>query len=164
MNARVAAVGSCSHLPRGRSALQATILRRRLACLALAALAPVALASTPAWREVTRDDEGNRYFLDTASIDRNGEQVAALVRTDFARPRKAPTTGDPVFAHIDALIVDCANLASALETRTLRLANGDEVALPSNARDELRFYRAQPGSVAERVLTAVCDARRSRVR
>jgi hypothetical protein len=126
--------------------------------------APVAVASTPTWREVARDDDGNRFFIDTSTIDREGDQVAALVRTDFARPRRAPATGDPVFVHIDALIVDCANLASAIETRTLRLANGDEVVLPSNARDELRFYRAQPGSTSERVLRAVCSARRTRGR
>ena len=139
---------------------QAWVMRWRQVLVASSLLAQVAVASTPAWREVARDDDGNRYFLDTVSIDRNGEQVAALVRTDFARPRQAPTTGDPVFAHIDALIIDCAQLAAAIEARTLRLANGDELALPPNARDELRFYRAQPGSIAERVLFAACGLRR----
>jgi hypothetical protein len=147
-------------LRRGGLTTQAAVRRWRQLLIASSLIAQVAVASTPVWREVARDDDGNRYFLDTASIDRNGEDVAALVRTDFARPRKAPTTGDAVFAHIDALIIDCAQLASAIETRTLRLANGDEVVLPSNAREELRFYRAQPGSISERVLSAICGTRR----
>jgi hypothetical protein len=146
-------------LRRGGLTTQAAVRRWWQALIASSLIAQVAVASTPVWREVARDDDGNRYFLDTASIDRNGEDVAALVRTDFARPRKAPTTGDPVFAHIDALIIDCARLASAIETRTLRLANGDEVVLPPNARDELRFYPAQPGSISERVLSAACGKR-----
>jgi hypothetical protein len=114
-------------------------------------------AGPPAWREVARDDDGNRYFVDKSSIDREGQQAAALVRTDFARPQKSSSTAAPVFAHIDALIVDCAQLAAAIEVRTLRLANGDEVVLPPNARAELRFYRAQPGTTSEKVLNSICS-------
>ena len=129
-------------------------LRRAFWLVVLAATA----ANAADWQEIAKDGDGNRYSLDPRSVIRDRDTVSAMVRNEYATPKKDDESGKSIFAALDRLVVDCSASSFALQSRAYVAADGSEFTVLAATRDELKLRPVVAGSLSESIVRAVCKA------
>lgn len=129
-----------------------------LAILSQVLTAPPSLAQT-AWREVARNEVGDRFLVDQNSIERNGDAVWYWEYREFEQPNNAfvPETIDqPVHGVNLYQSVDCASRTARLRRITV-YGSDRQVLRRINYGDTGSLTQPRPGSSAATVLGYVCS-------
>jgi len=143
--------------------------RRVRLAVAVLALCGAGIASpcAAAWKEITRSDDGLMTFYgDPDSIVAHGGHVRVRLLFDYAQLQQDPDTLIEHRSTIELLAVDCAGRRIAPMQATSYEANmGKGRPVVRNApvaEPALRFVKAAPASVDDKVVTFACRSRPGR--
>ena len=120
--------------------------------------APIAIAQA-AWREVARNEVGDRFLVDQNSIERNGAAVWYWEYREFEQPNNAfvpEAIEQPVYGVNLYQSVDCAARTARLRRITV-YGSDRQVLRRINYGDTGSLAEPRPGSSAATVLEYVCS-------
>lgn len=125
-----------------------------LGCLLSAA--PAAIAAE--WREITRNDVGDRFMIDTSSLDRRGNSVWFWEYRDFPQPNNAfleETVDQPVHGAVIYRSVDCTSGIQRLR-RIIAYNKDKKVIQRFNYDDKGALSKPNAGSSAATLTQFAC--------
>jgi hypothetical protein len=129
-----------------------------LARIAVALISFLPLLANSADWQLVADTKLGQLKLDTASVGKDGKYTAAVLVYSFKSLQRLTTPPNPVFnKRQDDLLVDCVH--SKLGVHSSSFFEDEKLAGKYTLEAEkIRFNTARPGSMAEKVVKAVCAA------
>jgi hypothetical protein len=117
---------------------------------------PSFLPEASSWTYIDTDNQGNRWFIDKASIVPNLSMISAWERIDFKLPQPYPGNGRPI-QHIYALnILNCKDQKVGVKASSLLGADGSKVAEHVDNDTDIQWKSVSPESVTHKVMTYLC--------
>ena len=118
-----------------------------------------------AWHLITRTDDGlMTFYADPKSMSRHGHKVRVRLLFDYAQVQQDPDTLVEHRSTIELASVDCSgrSIAPVQATSYERpMARGRVVARDERVPEaSLRFIKAAPASIDDKVVTFACRSRR----
>jgi hypothetical protein len=129
-------------------------MRTELA-IVLAGLAGGVLAAAPAWQPIGENANGNRVYVDKASV----KSFAGITTVTFRTELKAPldTPGGGITSMRSQMRVNCADMTAAGIAVTLFEDEAKNQAFARNKAAKVEYLKEPEGSSAAMVVKHVCS-------
>jgi hypothetical protein len=137
-------------LPRHR---KESTMRTILAFL-LTTLASAVAAATPDWAPIGENTNGNRIFVDKASVKASGGVTSVTFRTELKTPMDTPTGA--VTSMRSQMRVNCKDLTAAGLEVVLFEDEAKDLAYARNKAAKIEYLKEPAGSSADLVVKYVC--------
>ena len=127
---------------------------RRWPIVALA-LAGSALAAGTEWQPLGENANGNRIFVDKASVKAAGGITSVTFRTELRTPLDTP--GGGITSMRSQMKVNCKDQTAAGVEVVLFENEAKDQAFARNRAAKIEYLKEPPGSSAEMVIRYVCN-------
>lgn len=121
---------------------------------ALAGIAGSALAAAPDWQPIGENVNGNRIFVDKASVKASGGITSVTFRTELKTPIDTPKGG--ITSMRSQMRVNCKDMTAAGVEVILFEDEAKDRAFARNKAEKIEYLKEPAGSSADMVARHVC--------
>ncbi len=122
--------------------------------LALAGLVGGAMAAAPEWQPLGENANGNRIFVDKASVRTDGGITSVTFRTELRTPLDTP--GGGITSMRSQMKVNCKAMTAAGVEVVLFEDEAKNQAFARNRASKVEYLKEPEGSSADMVVKYVC--------
>jgi hypothetical protein len=122
--------------------------------IVLAGLSGGALAAGPDWQPIGENANGNKIYIDSASIRPAGATTAVTFRTELKTPLDTPKGG--ITSMRSQMRVNCRDMTAAGIEVVLFENEAKNQAFARNRAAKIEFLKEPEGSSADMVVKHVC--------
>ena len=130
---------------------------RNCVCLATLAVLLASPAIASEWVKIGEGKDGRLWFVDKASIIREGDVVRAWGRVELTQPNPYPPTGEIVSVATFLEVIDCSKAIIGVKASKLFAANEYVIAENEYPDDMIQWQSAASSSFLAGVVSFVCS-------